>query len=450
MIAQAANLDWFWDRLLQCIDEESVVPVVGSDLLVLPGKDPPVTLQTHLAERLAKDLKLPPDPPLPANGALHEVACRFKAGGGNLNIVYSRLKALLSDQDDLPLPEPLRKLARIRPFKLYLSLTFDALLARAIDEERFGGERRTEVFAYTPSARDPKLELEQIDGPVVFHLFGQLSAKNDYAVTEEDILELFHSFQSGSHLPSLLSSLPRKSLLLLGCSFPDWLTRFFLRIGSGERRLPLAGKIDVVADARIHQDPGLVPFLRNFSPETEIFEDAVAFVDELSARWQALHPETDPPPALPAHPGAIFLSYAREDLEAAQALRQALEDAGMDVWFDKTALRGGDDFEDKIFRAIRGCCLFVPVISRHTLDEDYRYFRQEWTQASKLLDGLPPNRRFLFPVAIDGTSESDEAIPPRFRVPHWVRLPDGRPTPDLIQLLQQEYRTYRQLQRNPR
>ena len=40
--------------------------------------------------------------------------------------------------------------------------------------------------------------------------------------------------------------------------------------------------------------------------------------------------------------------------------------AGIEVWLDKDALRGGDAWDQKIRRQIRDCALFVAVISRNT------------------------------------------------------------------------------------
>jgi hypothetical protein len=38
---------------------------------------------------------------------------------------------------------------------------------------------------------------------------------------------------------------------------------------------------------------------------------------------------------------AVFLSYASQDAEAAQKICEALRAAGIEVWFDKSELRGG-------------------------------------------------------------------------------------------------------------
>src|SRR5437762_1400281 len=63
---------------------------------------------------------------------------------------------------------------------------------------------------------------------------------------------------------------------------------------------------------------------------------------------------------------AVFLSYAREDADAARKIAEALRQGGVEVWFDETELRGGDAWEQKICRQIRACALFLPVLSANT------------------------------------------------------------------------------------
>ena len=59
----------------------------------------------------------------------------------------------------------------------------------------------------------------------------------------------------------------------------------------------------------------------------------------------------------------MFLSYASEDAGSAERIANALKTAGIEVWFDRNALRGGDEWDRKIRREIRDCALFVPIIS---------------------------------------------------------------------------------------
>ena len=55
---------------------------------------------------------------------------------------------------------------------------------------------------------------------------------------------------------------------------------------------------------------------------------------------------------------AVFLSYASQDAEAARRICDALRAAGVEVWFDQSALRGGDAWEACIRRQIKECALF--------------------------------------------------------------------------------------------
>ena len=60
---------------------------------------------------------------------------------------------------------------------------------------------------------------------------------------------------------------------------------------------------------------------------------------------------------------AVFLSYASQDAEAARRICDALRAVGLEVWFDQSALRGGDAWDASIRRQIKECTLFVPIIS---------------------------------------------------------------------------------------
>jgi len=123
---------------------------------------------------------------------------------------------------------------------------------------------------------------------------------------------------------------------------------------------------------------------------------------------------------------AVFLSYASQDAEAAQNLCNALRAAGIDVWFDQSALRGGDAWDASIRRQIKTCALFIPIISRHTHTRDEGYFRLEWKLAVDRSHLIVADRPFLLPVVIDDTSDRDEKVPDRFRDVQWTRLPGGR------------------------
>jgi TolB-like protein/Tfp pilus assembly protein PilF len=130
---------------------------------------------------------------------------------------------------------------------------------------------------------------------------------------------------------------------------------------------------------------------------------------------------------------SVFLSYASQDAEAAQRICEALRAAGIEVWFDQSALRGGDVWDQTIRKQIKACALFIPVISRHTHDRIEGYFRLEWKLAIDRSHLIASDQTFLLPVVIDDTREDDERVPDRFKEIHWTRLPGGETSSAFVQ-----------------
>ena len=443
--------DELWDELLQLIEESRVVPIIGRDLLSVDIDGEQVFLHQWLARQLAQSLGVTEADDVKLT-SLNAVACAYLARGGEPEKIYNRVHRLLRGRGDLPVPEPLRKLASIQPFTLFVSTTFDGLLAQAINAVRFNGVDYTRVIAYSPrDTHDLPGDVDDLDRPLVFQLLGRVSPMQDYVVTEEDALEFVHSLQSASHPVNLFTALDERPLLIIGCSFPGWLVRFFIRVARRNRLLLARGKTDFIVDGSGREDPTLLAFLRNFKTRTEFFHhaDAVAFVDELHRRWEARANGSrgaagvSAPVDLPVmHPGAVFLSYASDDRPAAQAIRDALEAAGIDVWFDRDRLMAGDEFEGKIRRHIERCSLFIPVLSRSTVTAARRFFRLEWDQAQRVAITAPESSQFIVPVVIDDLPHDHEDVPERFRRVHWQPLPAGQVSPEFVDLVKGLYRAY--------
>jgi TolB-like protein/tetratricopeptide (TPR) repeat protein len=122
---------------------------------------------------------------------------------------------------------------------------------------------------------------------------------------------------------------------------------------------------------------------------------------------------------------AVFLSYASQDAVFVRHICDALRAAGIEVWFDKNELRGGDAWDAEIRRQIHECSLFVPIISATTQARLEGYFRREWRLAVErthdMADGVP----FLLPVVIDDIEAQEAHVPDAFNAIHWTRLPAG-------------------------
>ncbi len=127
--------------------------------------------------------------------------------------------------------------------------------------------------------------------------------------------------------------------------------------------------------------------------------------------------------------GAVFLSYASQDAEAARRICEALRGAGVEVWFDESELRGGDSWDANIRKQIRECGLFIPVISVHTQARREGYFRLEWKLADDRTHLMAKGTPFLLPVCVDTTKDWDAIVPDSFTAVQWTRLPDGMTPP---------------------
>src|SRR5215472_7759011 len=134
--------------------------------------------------------------------------------------------------------------------------------------------------------------------------------------------------------------------------------------------------------------------------------------------------------------GAVFLSYASQDAEAARRICNALRAAGIEVWFDQSELRGGDAWDQSIRKQIHDCRLFIAVVSAHTETRDEGYFRREWSLAVDRTRDMAHKRAFLVPVVIDGTPERDASVPEKFHELQWTRLPGGETPPAFVGHLQ--------------
>src|SRR4051812_46769673 len=102
---------------------------------------------------------------------------------------------------------------------------------------------------------------------------------------------------------------------------------------------------------------------------------------------------------------AVFLSYASQDAAAAQRLAEALRLFGVEVWFDQSELQGGDAWDRKIREQVRGCALFMPIVSAATQARAEGYFRREWKIAAERTHDIASGVAFLLPVVIDDTPD---------------------------------------------
>jgi len=448
-----------WDELLARIEDRQVVPIVGSDLVLVERNGAALTLEAYVALELAEQLDLAERVGTAPPPTLNGVMCAYFENlppGETRTTPYTLIPEILRQARFTP-PEPLRQLAEITDFTLFVTTTFDTLLADALNLVRFGGEKGTQSVVYRYNKREDLsttvAELREREQPTVFHLLGQVSSSPTYVLTEEDLLEFLYALQSAEYRPkNLLAELAEHHLLLIGEHFSDWLARLFLRTTKGRKLSQYQDYTEVLADSRTAREAGLVTFLSHFSTHTRIFPGggAVEFTAELYRRWRERHPvaATSAParapfvaPAREIPKQAVFLSYAREDIEAVKRLKALLEKAGLPVWFDMEQIKGGQDWERRIAENVRSCALFVPVMSEHTAGQTRdAYFRVEWNGAIERTQRMKSGEVFIVPVVVDQLSRQSAAgeFPDNLKL-HIERAEGGELGADPIAHLAEEY-----------
>jgi len=436
-----------WDELLAYIEEQRVIPIIGPDLMRVEVEGGEVLLDRYVAGQLAAKLSLPANL-LPAEPSLDQVVWQLLGRKRRREALYPTIRDIML-RAPFKSPKPLRQLAEISHFNLFLTMTFDSLLEEAINTVRFAGRPETAIVAYSPNnVKDLDCAKESLNRPTVYHLLGKLSTSPAYVICEEDLLEFVCALQSDAKRPErLFDELEKNHLLLLGLNFSDWLARFFLRTAKRHRLSDQRDVLEILADTRTHHDASLVLFLQHFSSRTRLFQGggAAEFVEQLWQRWRQRNPEQVArkpiiPPAREMPARAIFISYARQDLAAVQELKAGLDVAGLPVWFDQASLEAGDSWEQKIKSNIGNCSCFLAVLSKNTEARREGVFRREWNYALDRDMNIDPGKPFLIPVVVDDTQEFSRA-PDRFLQKHLTWLSGGGVTPEFVKKMQEIMRT---------
>lgn len=449
----------FWEELLAQIESGQVVPVLGPELLSIESEGQTLRLYQVLAQRLLAKYALTgqmltaDNPPAPADNniilrpyhELNDAVCALAARGKRVQDLYRPIHDLLKTLLETLSPStlaPLRALASIGPLRLFVSTTPDELFTLALNSERYQGQELTQQII----CGKPNNDLSASNGndySAVFYQFGLSSTTPcTFAIHDEDTLEFIYKLQMDGALskPVLFSQLRNQHLLLIGCNFPDWLSRFFIRLSNEKRLADNRIKHEFLVEQISSQSDTLIMFLERFSPDTWIMRyQAKDFALELARRWHEKHPADANTPStasntLNVNPlksnATLFISYSHTDSDAAKQLHAELLELGAEVaWFDKSDLHAGDDWEQKIKNQIKSCQLFFPLISATTEARDEGFFREEWTLASERARRIQ-GRKFIIPIAIDVNYNSAttqyQRVPESFLITQYGHAPAGR------------------------
>jgi len=417
-----------WNELTSDISEGNLIPIIGNEMYKFKVDDKLMALDDYLSDKLLLENNITSESNLTLAEAINYVGQENKLPIRSIN---KRLKELVDEIDfDFPL---LSDFLEINPLNFYLNTT----VYNNILENKIGQLRKEPLTSSNFSIRSkfPDCEnIEHLKEPFVFNVFGSFKSA-DPALSEEEMLEFTASFRErmNDNALNILDALKNKSLLFLGCSHPDWLIRFFLRMLSNERMndwLNRRSQIIIVNDQSNDREKQY-SFLNNYNAVT--YEgNTHEFVQELMSKWRKKNPVMQ-------KPKMIFLSYTQKDVTAAEKLKHALGTIhNVTCWYDKDKLFSGDNFELTIIDNIRKADLFIPLLSENSLTQQDKYVLEEWSKADAVnkfreLDGRKD--RYLMPIVIDNADLNNSIVKRYYPQLSIEKVPEGNPNPDFIDRL---------------
>ncbi len=472
-----------WDQLIYSIKQCEVVPVLGPELLVSKDENGQlIPFYRAVVKKIAQKLEFPAE----ENESVSDYYTRWhsRTNGNRGDFVFLYIQAIieLGKTSEQPF---LEKLIEINSFPLFLTTTPDMLLANTL--EKYTTEKPVEcafIASNKSTSRNIDLDLPKEgywdnEKHYIFYLFGKAQEQAlDFAITADDRLRyscawfassLLNSDQASGKIPAtrknLFSYLSDKRLLILGCGFEDWQTRFFLyglKICNQETHEQIVHqwKIDSIhADSCSCVNPDLEFYLssrqskiyngsdtisseanKNSAMDTKKCDEhdsasskggedcsaaysncAIEFINELCERIQKANPsntllvsDSKYKNTLPVSDSKykydVFISYAGEDIEIAKKICESLREHDInEIFFDKDILKDdpGTDWGKKLKNAIEESCVFIAVLSQNTEAISRRNFRQEWIWAKPEDEKSHPTKApFVHPILIDGSKKS--------------------------------------------
>jgi hypothetical protein len=105
----------------------------------------------------------------------------------------------------------------------------------------------------------------------------------------------------------------------------------------------------------------------------------------------------------------VFISYGKEDREAARRLYHDLKSLGCDPWLDIECLLPGMKWQPAIQKAIRDSRYFLVLLS-HSCVNRKGFINKEIAQALDTLQEYPESEPYLIPVRLDECQPEHERL----------------------------------------
>ncbi|TMI89502.1 MAG: toll/interleukin-1 receptor domain-containing protein [Bacteroidetes bacterium] len=414
-----------WDELLDFIAEKKLTPVLGKEIYTFKDADKLAPLDNYLSQKILELHKISDFNASSLSAAVNYLEIEKKIKPMD---IIRKLKSIVKDINfELPV---LQQLLSITDLNYFINTAvYDSVLENKISEMR---NQKANSINFSINEPFTDYPIDKLSEPFIFNVFGSLLNTVDPALSEEDMLEYTGFFKEKmSGATNIVSALKNKSLLFLGCSFPDWMVRFALRLLSNEPLHEWGAKRKIIiindpSELRAEQNE----FLKNYDVVT--YEgDTAQFVNELHNQWKKRNPNA-------GKKKSIFLSYTRADIAAVESMKKAIEQLGNVIcWYDNRELKPADNWLEEIVVNIRKADLFMPLISANSLAHEDGFVQKEWVQGTNewiFRNADKKAGKYLVPVVIDDSKLYNDKISKYFDSNiNIATVPQGNPGAEFLE-----------------
>lgn len=415
-----------WELLLDAIDKERVVPIIGTDVFYVEEKDSnkSININEFLVGKLCEKFGI-----INSNADFTTIADTIDEENyknrrsiyvGSQTDIYYEVNQILREVR-VKCKSEIIDLLSIRKFPLILTTS----CVSGLEPDLQATYGNINIITYNKSSQSDIETNLSSSNPSIYYLFGKCTRmKKSFLVTEDDLLDYLHLWHNIETRPTRISNyLKDKFLLVLGCNYPNWLFRFFWHSIRNFTIIPNNNEMQgVVMLEEMSKDKELTTFLSRI--QTQIYANSSNFIEEFLQRWNSRSVNVKTNDKVPIDNNIdIFISYAKEDVLVVKDIAERFRNLGAEVWLDENKLEWSDMYENIIEEKISKTKRFVPVISQTTIKPDRRFFRREWAMAIREMDyryGMP----FFAPIIIDGTDINNTLIPEPFRKSHIINISD--------------------------
>ncbi len=415
-----------FNDLIDSIENKNVLLVIGKGFELNKDSDEykkhftPLGVDTDVYDYILDNLKKEYNSEAIDFTELNEDA-NFSVLDGNIKRKKNIYKAIQEKLIELDLEledvnTKLRELLKTGCFRFVFTTSFSPLVEKAM-QKQWGEEnvRILNIFDSDVNKQDIVDSQRDLLTPTVYYLFGKAEGSNSFVVTDNDALNIIYRWMHKMSDSKILEAAHNKHILALGCVQEDWLFRFIWYALKGE------GNISKGSVGRYANSDSLEKYLRRNNILQR--KDADAFVDKIIAAINERQKQKIF--GRPRKDCDVFISYSRRDGDVAEAVYDALLNAGLSVWYDKQNLGGrGGDYMLEIYHAIETCKMFIPILTPTISEQkaEIHPYRLEWDRA---INGLIKQKgvKCCIPVIDDKYDLYNKAY--EDKIPEAIKAQDG-------------------------